>query len=226
MSSITNLLICLQQADSFFPSGAMAFSWGLESLVRDNVVTDINSFQDFIEAQILYRWATFDRGVVSIAFKSYSSIDELVSINSFVEAMASPTLLQEGSRRLGRALVDVYAKLGLESAKQIQQYLARSSSFIYLPVAQGCLWHALGMSEIECHITSAHTTYTSAVSAAIRLGVIGHLDAQRCLNQMRSLLEKVLLAPAPNLNDLSCSTFMVDIASLHDYEQGYRFFAN
>ncbi len=226
MPNIANLLICLQQADSFFPSGAMAFSWGLESLVKDNIVTDIDSFQDFLEAQILYRWSSFHRGIISIAFKAGNSMEQLASINSFVEAMASPPLLQEGSRRLGRALVEVYVKLGLEAAKQIQLHLARSSSFIHLAVVQGYLWPSLGMDESECHAVSAHTAYTSIVSAAVRLGVIGHLDAQRCLSRMRYLLEKVLLSPVPNLNDLSCSTLMVDIATLRPYEQGSRFFAN
>ena len=41
MTEFTSLLASLQQSDSFFPSGSMAFSWGLEALQQDGLVTDV-----------------------------------------------------------------------------------------------------------------------------------------------------------------------------------------
>ncbi|EGH21042.1 urease accessory protein UreF, partial [Pseudomonas amygdali pv. mori str. 301020] len=35
MNAMSSLLLALQQADSFFPGGAVAWSWGLETLLAD-----------------------------------------------------------------------------------------------------------------------------------------------------------------------------------------------
>jgi len=38
MPDLANLLGALQYADSFFPSGSVSFSWGLETLHSDRMV--------------------------------------------------------------------------------------------------------------------------------------------------------------------------------------------
>ena len=40
MSDVADALAVLQFGDSFFPSGAVSFSWGLEGLSDSGVVTD------------------------------------------------------------------------------------------------------------------------------------------------------------------------------------------
>ena len=57
MTEEEQILTLLQYGDSFFPSGAVSFSWSLEMLKNDNVITLINGVENFIENQLLERWA-------------------------------------------------------------------------------------------------------------------------------------------------------------------------
>ena len=55
------LLATLQHADSFFPSGAVSFSWGLEALRADGLVQSADDVALFAAGQLRHRWATADR---------------------------------------------------------------------------------------------------------------------------------------------------------------------
>ena len=60
MPETQSLLGALQFADSFFPSGSIAFSWGLETLRTDGEVVSAEQVAQFLEGQLVHRWSTFD----------------------------------------------------------------------------------------------------------------------------------------------------------------------
>jgi hypothetical protein len=62
-----SLLAALQHADSFFPSGAVSFSWGLEALRADGLVRTANDVALFIAGLLRHRWATGDRPLLAAA---------------------------------------------------------------------------------------------------------------------------------------------------------------
>ena len=51
-------LAALQFGDSFFPSGAVSFSLGLETLHADGIVADTAGLEEFLTDQVMGRWAT------------------------------------------------------------------------------------------------------------------------------------------------------------------------
>ena len=97
------LLTLLQHGDSFFPSGAVSFSWGLEMLKDDEIITSISGVNDFIENQLLERWGPFERVVLAHSFDCENKFEEMISIDNIVECMTFARELREGSKRLGSA---------------------------------------------------------------------------------------------------------------------------
>ena len=63
-------LMLLQHSDSAFPSGAVSFSWGLETLVNRGIVTKADDVQAFLYAQLTARWASLDRIMLVHAHQS------------------------------------------------------------------------------------------------------------------------------------------------------------
>lgn len=220
------LLASLQHADTFFPSGSMAFSWGLEGLLRDRLVTNATTLAAFVESQALMRWATFDQGVVCASWDACESREAWREADAYAEAMTLPLSLRTGSRRLGRTLSDVHARLGSQTASGLLQEIATGVSPGHLAAVQGILWRSFGIDKLEARAMSAHTTCTGAVSAAVRLGIVGHLDAQRILSRLRQPIADVLDHPPPALSDLSSATFAADIASIRGDAVDARMFAN
>lgn len=222
-------LTALQYSDSFFPGGAMAFSWGLEALQRDGLVRDAITLTDYVAAQILHRWATCDQGLLSAACraaKSDGAIDALLAIDALAEAISMAPSLREGSRRLGRTAASVHSKLGDVHAAELLALIESKRTPGHLAVVQGYVWARAGMNEFECRAASAHATCTSAVSAAVRLSIIGHLDAQRTMSGLRDRLVRILEADAPSLDMLSSSAFAIDIAAMRHAQLDARLFAN
>ena len=70
MNDAASLLATLQQADSFFPAGGVAFSWGLETLVTEGVFRADRDLRQLLMGQFEQRWATFDRCALVAAFET------------------------------------------------------------------------------------------------------------------------------------------------------------
>jgi urease accessory protein len=220
------LLKALQQADSFFPSGATAFSWGIESLIADRAADLRAELLAVLLAQLEERWTTFDRSVLVCAFDADGGLHALASIDAEVEAMLLPAELREGSRRAGASLLDVHQRLGTRGAADYRSAVRSGSALGHLAVVQGTVWRALGLTCLEAQAISAHAFCVSLLGAAVRLGVVGHIQSQRALSAAQEAIAGLLLQPALPLD--ACYAFVpqLDVASMRHETQAARLFVN
>jgi urease accessory protein len=100
MSDVADTLAVLQFGDSFFPSGAVSFSWGLEGLSDNGVVTSADEVRGFVIGQLRARWAEFDRPVVVAAHRARVDLDEVSAIDAQVEMQSPCAELRSASRRM------------------------------------------------------------------------------------------------------------------------------
>jgi urease accessory protein len=221
-----SLLGALQYADSFFPSGSIAFSWGLETLRADGELAAADQISHFLEGQLVHRWASFDAPVLVAAMRAGGNFDRLKALDHLVEAMTLAPELREGSRRVGASLLKVHAGLGTPGADEYRLSIVRHKARGHLPVVQGMLWQATGLSEEACRAVSAHALCTGIVGAALRLGMIGHLDAQKILLHTRPVLVELLHLPVADAEDLCAYAPHAEIAVMRHEVQDSRLFAN
>ncbi len=226
MPETQSLLGALQYADSFFPSGSIAFSWGLEALRADSEIVSTDQVAQFLEGQLVHRWASFDAPVLAAAVRAEGKCDRLANLDDLVEAMTLATELREGSRRAGASVLKVHVGLGTPGAAEYRQRIAERNARGHLPVVQGMLWSATGLSEDACRAVSAHTLCTGIVGAALRLGMIGHLDAQKILLRVRPVLVELLRLPVGHAEELYAYTPHAEIAAMRHEVQDSRLFAN
>jgi len=226
MRDLTNLLGALQHGDSFFPSGSVSFSWGLETLYADRKVTSAAQLAGFIEGQLRHRWATCDAYALAAAFRAERQLDRIAAVDEIVEAMTLAFELREGSKRAGVSLLNVHAKLNTPGAAEYRERVRMRVAHGHLPVVQSMLWRAVGMSEETCRAVSAHTVCTGLVGAALRLGMIGHLDAQKVLLQVRPVLEDLLKLEPGDAEAIHAYTPQAEIAAMRHEMQDSRLFAN
>jgi urease accessory protein len=219
-------LSALQHADSFFPSGGVAFSTGLETLHAAREVASVEQLSVFVEGQLKHRWATCDACALMAAFRANGSLDRIAGVDAIVEAMSLATELREGSKRAGASLLAVHARLGTTGAAEYRVLVSERKAFGHLPVAQGLLWSTVGMTEDACRAVSAHTLCTGLIGAALRLGMIGHLDAQKVLLRVRPLLGDLLRVPVTEIDEICAYMPATEIAAMRHEVQDSRLFAN
>ena len=224
MNDPVTLLTALQHGDSFFPSGGFAASWGLETLVADSYVSDAEILQHFIQNQLRHRWSTCDRPALVCAHRASPVRGDIAAIDAELEALSLPRELREASRRAGRALLRVHARLETPQAANYLEYVRSGHAFGHVPVVQGLVWKGVGLDEESAVLLSGHTLCVAFVSAAIRLGFVSHIDAQLVIQQTRQAVVSLLAQPVPEVG--MSFTPVADIAMMRHETQQTRLFAN
>lgn len=226
MSEEALLLRLLQEGDSFFPSGAVSFSWGLETLCSEGVISTENDVEAFLAAQLTYRWATFDRVIVMEAAKSSKSLTAIAAADHLVDAQSLPEEFRSGSRRNGCGLLSVHAKIGTKRAQEYLELVRTGPGIGHLTVMQGFLWGNRGISCEKAALLSAHVLCVGILGAAVRIGTMGHIGAQKILSRLQPVIADCATSPLMTLSEIHSFTPQAEIASMRHEIAPTRLFAN
>ncbi|WP_178133933.1 urease accessory protein UreF [Vineibacter terrae] len=219
------LLTALQFGDGQFPGGGFAFSWGLESLVADGRLARAG-FPAFVGGQLQHRWAGFDRILAAHAHAAASDLPRLHALDDLADALMTVDSARVGSRRAGRALLGTHVRLGTPGAAAFRGGVAAGQAHGHLPIVQGVVLAGVGLDRAAALAVSAYTMAQALCTAAIRLGLIGHLDAQRTLADLRPGMARLAAQDSPGLDAISTFVPVSDIAMLRHADQAQRLFSN
>jgi urease accessory protein len=220
------LLTALQHADSFFPSGGTAFSWGLESLCNDGHLRSADDVHRFLAGQLCHRWACCDRPFLVAAHGAARDLDAVGALDRELETMTLPREMRDGSVRAGGALLTIHDRLGTPGAGEYRQRVRGGQTAGHLPVVQGLLFAAVGLDAKTASAMSAHMLSVNVVGAALRLSIITHVDAQHILTATRRRLAEMLSTPAPDVAEACVYMPVTDAAVMRHEVQTARLFAN
>ncbi len=226
MAEARQLLAALRHGDSFFPSGAASFSWGLETLRAEGRVVSEADVHAFVVGQLRHRWATAERPALAAAHRARGDLDAVAAVDGEVEALALAREMREGSRRSGGALLQVHAALGTPGAADYRRRVASGAAFGHAPVVQGLVWGAAGLDEDGAAIVSAHGLSVALLGAALRLGLVGHVACQRILAQLHETIAPLLAEAPPPMRRCRAFTPAAEIAMMRHETGGARLFAN
>lgn len=219
------MLAGLQYADSQFPGGAFAFSWGLEGLVADGLVTREN-FGLFLRDQVVNRWLSFDRFFVESAAAYCTDLARLEKLDETVDAWTPVETQCAGSTRSGRALLGMHVRLGLDAALAYKAHAQISGCPCHVPVVTGLVLGARGLEAGMASAAAVHGVLAGGVTAAIRLGLVSHVDAQRAIESLRPDIACALAGPAPCEDELHAFTPLSEIAMMRHARRELRLFSN
>ena len=228
-SSNISILNTLQFGDSFFPSGTIAFSYGLETLVDKGVINSRESLEQFIRSQLLGRWIGFDRPCLVGSYKACQNedyISRLIEIDYIVNSATLPYELRQGSIRAGAALLGVHYKLGTQRVSAYRKELRSGKAIGHLPIVQGICLFGSGLSRENTELVSAHGLVVGLVSSGIRLGVIGHIDGQRLVSMMHNDIANMLSEDAVKPEESWSFAPVSDIAVMQHEIHKNRLFSN
>jgi urease accessory protein len=219
-----DILAALQLGDSAFPAGGFAFSWGLEGLAADGLADSPSDVAEVIEEQLVHRWNSFDRVLLGDAYAA-ADIERIAAVDHLAEATTPSEEMRVGSKRAGRALLGIFARLGHERAAEYRAAVHADDSLGHLAVTQGVAYRDAGLSRGVAELLSGWTAATGLASAAVRLGLLGHLDAQRILADARATLKRLLARDVPAHAPVSSFTPLLDIAVSRNTARHVRLFA-
>jgi urease accessory protein len=187
---MTSNWLFLQLADSAFPAGGFAHSFGLEAAWQQGEV-DAASLARFVRDVITQA----GRGGVPFVAAAHENPDSLDEVDARCDAFLRNPVANRASRVQGRAwLMTVERSFPRPDVAALCDAIrARSLARHHAPVV-GATMRAL---DVDCG--SAARLYLfgacrGVLSAAVRLGIVGTTEAQRVLSERADDLERMLAA--------------------------------
>jgi urease accessory protein len=224
--SAANLLVALQHADGQFPSGGFAFSQGLEASSSLAGKLGAFDFAGFVDTQIRHRWADADRVALVRAYRLAGDLEALAELDREVEASTFVEGLRSGSRRNGTALLTTHGRLGTKGAAAYRAMVRNGRASGHLAVVQGLVWQAIGLDEATAVAIGGYQMVASLATAAVRLGLIGAIDAQASIARALPEIEAAGCRPVADDQALRSFTPLCEIAVAMHGASGQRLFSN
>src|SRR5712671_1993598 len=209
------LLQAIWQADGTFPSGAFAFSYGVEGVVALRSKLDGTALAELTAMILRQRWETCDRIALVQAFRAAGNLHAIASIDRDVEASTFGSTMRDGSRRNGGSFLASHARLGDAAALRLRD-----------AVMQGAVWRAMGLDEKLAQLASAYSVASGVTAAAVRLGAIGALEGQKVLRGCLPLIDALVAQPVPHDAGLSSFAPFLEIAAARHARADLRLFVN
>jgi urease accessory protein len=211
MFDVPAALALLHYGDSAYPAGGFAFSWGVEGLSLDGYLNDRKELDDLVADHLTLRWNGMDR---ILLLRAYAAIDveAMREVDVLAEITTPLAEMRDGSRRAGRALLGVASRHGGRLSFAYRAAFSDDKRLGHLPVAQAISYRDAGLGVEAGQMLSAWSLVTGLISAAVRLGVVGHVEAQKSLGEARCVIADLLARPADPDAEPWSFTPMIDIA--------------
>jgi urease accessory protein len=188
------LVSVLQFADSAFPVGGYAHSFGLEAYVQAGLVRDRHDVLAFLRAHLEGATGPCEAtaAVASREALGQGCLDDCRRLDEAIEAMKPVRAFREASRQMGRQTLRVAT--ALSGDRRLGEYLGAVESGKppgHQAVAFGMAGAALGWEAPETATALLHSSATLLVGAAQRLLPLGQLDGQRLLRHLHPLIVRL-----------------------------------
>ena len=218
-------LHAIWQADAAFPSGAFAFSYGIEGAIALHPDMSLQEFEQLIAAMLRQRWASYDRVALLRGFRARGDLAGIAAVDREVEASTLIEALRAGSRRNGASFLASHARLGDPLAFALRDAVKAGESLGHIAVMQGAVWSSLGLDERLAQLCSGYTVASGVITAAIRLGAIGALQGQGVLQRCLPLIEQLAWHDVTDDVELSSFVPFLDVAAARHAQADLRLFA-
>ena len=222
------LLSLLHFADSAFPTGGYAHSFGLETYCQAGLVRGREDLERFLAAQIEGSAGPCDATAAVSALRAATGDDLRAcrQVDATLEAMKLVKEFREASRQMGRQTLRVAAALTGEGrlvryAADVDQGLAPG----HHAVAYGLAAAALGWEPEAAALAYLYSTTALLIGAALRLLSMGQMDGQRVLWSLHPVIERVAHeAAARDAGDLWSFAPGIEIAGIRHVALEMRLF--
>ena len=226
---MTNQLFhLLQICDSNFPSGAFSHSFGIETYIQENKITDKETFllalKQYLQTQFVYTDGLACRFVYE-SIKA-NKIESVWRIDKELNALAMARETREGNRRVGRQMVKVMNQLfSNEHLNTYQMKIKNKQVYGHSSVVFAMVCLELDI-DLETTLSAyLFATTSSLVQNAIRGIPIGQTDGQKIFVTLQPFLkEKVQEMLALDEEAFGAGAPGLEIAQMHHEQLSVRLF--
>ena len=188
------LLRGIRFIDSFFPSGAYAFSSGLEAAVQGGAIRNGDDLSKYVEDLLLNGIGRREAVAVAKAWQAASSkLQAALEVDQELDSMKLGCETRMASSQMGRQVIRIAAdQLGCSPILQdFHAAVEAEQTPGHLAVSLGLTVGAAGWGKEQTVAAFLYQTAVGFVSAAMKLLPIGQREGQRLLERWLPIIERV-----------------------------------
>jgi urease accessory protein len=209
-----------QLADSAFPTGGFAHSGGLEAAVQLRRVDGVAGLAAFVE-ESLWQAGTFSLPFVVAGLERP---EDLVDLDARYDAALPGHVANAASRTQGRAFLRVAAQLS-PGVAQLASVAADAAFHHHLAPVFGATLRCLDGTAGEACPLFLFCVARGILSAGVRLGLVGPLEAQRLLAATsRTAADVVKSVNGRTVADAAATFPLLDLLQSHQHRLYSRLF--
>lgn len=206
-----NAFLLWQLADSAFPTGGFAHAGGLEAAVQLGAVAGGEGLARFAE-EAIWNAAGFGLPFVSAA---HASPEALPDLDHRCDAFTPSHVANRASRAQGEALLRAAAAAFGGGAAELASLARRERLPCHLAPVQGAVAARLGVALPDARRLYLFLQLRGIVSAAVRLGLVGPLEAQGVQAGLANVAEAAAAGADAAPEDAAQTTPLLDLYQGH-----------
>ena len=204
----------LQLADSGFPTGGFAHSGGLEAAVQHGEVRGREGLEHFVR-ELLWQ---VGHGALPALGATWHAPGRVPEVDARMEAFLTNHVANRASRTQGRAFLDTCARIFPGPVGPVRQAAREASVRFHHAPLFGAVLRVLDVDLPESQQLLLSQSLRGALSAAVRMGIVGTHESHQLQHQCTPLLDEVLAACGGlSLDALAQTSPLLDLlGSTHD----------
>lgn len=215
-------LAWLQLHDNAFPAGRFVHSYGVESWLQAHPAATDDEICRLAESFVRHSVATLDGVVVAHAWAADEPAG-LMELDALTTTHKITANARAASHGCGRQLALVAHQVGI--CAPFLTAVTRGDSDGNMAVVEAVVQRKLGIDRLDATLGSIRSGYAGVLSAAVRLGRLGPIRAQReLLGARREIVEMARLALDTPPGDMHSTIPELEIwAMRHETASGRMF---
>ena len=211
------ILQVLQLSDGLFPTGAFAFSDGLETAADRKLVVVGDDVRMWLEHYVDAVFTDSDGPALMQTMAAYpGDWEQIARLDRELTALRPASETRQSGRSLGsrmlKTCVDLYPGLCLEGLlAKIESGQCRGN----VAIVHGVIFRVLGIQDRQALLAFAYSRLSGATSAAVRLASVGQQEMQQVLSavlgRVPGAVDNILKQPSKPLTSFAP---MLDICQM------------
>jgi urease accessory protein len=219
----SHFLTILQLASPALPVGAYGYSEGLETLIENGTITNIENLEDWLKSELIYGSICLDAAIMVRGFHAVKLGDRsaLKRWNLWLSAARDTEELRAASWQMGRSLMQLLGKLEPEILPVVNAVGYPGNYAIAFAIA--CAhWDINIQAALLAYL---HSWANNLITAGIKLIPLGQTAGQELLLGLQPLLiTTVGEILTMEDDDLGCCSWGLSLASMQHETQYTRLF--
>lgn len=218
MTDQRSLLRLMSWMSPAFPTGAFAYSQGLEGAVHDGLISDGDALRRWVEDSLAFGQPWNDAVLFAESWRRARTNEDSLDVAELAEAMAGSA----GRRLETMSQGSAFLKAAREWPSPILDALPSDCP---LPAAAGAASGAHGIDLAAALAAFLHAMVSNAVQASLRLLPMGQQQGVAIMAALEDpVSDTVERAMNSTLNDLGGAAFLAEIMSMKHETQYSRLF--